>query len=163
MLSGDITIAVIAPMMRRFLKVSEALSICSNLNCFPGLRSEWAKSKARADRWSEEVILVVEEMRRVLCYFDWKACWWESQAQARPDVHQDIASGLVAYAAKQADVMRGLAVHFAAMWWPILQKNDIEISWPQSYVPSAMPSASLECDDENADHWELDDVDFLDE
>src|SRR5882762_2397788 len=32
------------------------------------LRVEWAKSQARADRWNEEVVLLDEEMRRVIEY-----------------------------------------------------------------------------------------------
>ncbi|KDQ53095.1 hypothetical protein JAAARDRAFT_49877 [Jaapia argillacea MUCL 33604] len=34
---------------------------------------KWAKSKARANHWEEEVDLVVEEMQRVLAYMEWKA------------------------------------------------------------------------------------------
>jgi len=36
------------------------------------MRCEWVKSKARADRWNEEVLLIKEEMQRVLVYFEWK-------------------------------------------------------------------------------------------
>jgi len=44
------------------------------------MRVEWAKTKARADRWHEEVLLVSEEMCRVLYFFQWKAEWWASQS-----------------------------------------------------------------------------------
>ena len=43
------------------------------------MQVEWSKSKARAERWREEVILLSEEMRRVLVYFEWKARWWMIQ------------------------------------------------------------------------------------
>ncbi|KII90795.1 hypothetical protein PLICRDRAFT_67573, partial [Plicaturopsis crispa FD-325 SS-3] len=40
------------------------------------LRVEWAKSKARADRWEEEVHLLLEKMRRVLAFGSWQGEWW---------------------------------------------------------------------------------------
>ncbi|KAJ7699783.1 hypothetical protein B0H14DRAFT_3100193 [Mycena olivaceomarginata] len=40
------------------------------------LRIEWAKTRARAWRWTEEVDLVEEEMRRVLAFLNWKANHW---------------------------------------------------------------------------------------
>ena len=40
------------------------------------LRSEWAKSRARANRCKEEVLLLKEEMRRVLVFLEWKSKWW---------------------------------------------------------------------------------------
>ena len=52
------------------------------------LRVEWARSRARVKRSSEEVRLLREEMRRVLSYLDWKAEWWKSRQQAR--VAQDV-------------------------------------------------------------------------
>jgi hypothetical protein len=40
------------------------------------LRAEWSKSRARAARAREEVLLLREEMRRVLEFLGWKARWW---------------------------------------------------------------------------------------
>ncbi|KAF8183464.1 hypothetical protein K438DRAFT_1974947 [Mycena galopus ATCC 62051] len=40
------------------------------------LRIEWARARTRAWRWTEQVDLVEEEMRRVLQFLDWKAEWW---------------------------------------------------------------------------------------
>ncbi|KAF8223543.1 hypothetical protein L208DRAFT_1078317, partial [Tricholoma matsutake] len=37
---------------------------------------EWVKAQVRAERWWEEVILLEEEMRRVLEFCQWKARWW---------------------------------------------------------------------------------------
>ena len=39
------------------------------------MHTEWARSRARAARWGEEVELLGEEMRRVIEYFEWKAKW----------------------------------------------------------------------------------------
>jgi hypothetical protein len=44
--------------------------------CCPGMRVEWAKTHARANRQKEEVLLLTEEMRHVVAYLDWKASWW---------------------------------------------------------------------------------------
>jgi hypothetical protein len=37
------------------------------------LRVEWAKSRARSNRATEEVLLLLEEMRRVLLFLEWKS------------------------------------------------------------------------------------------
>jgi hypothetical protein len=44
------------------------------------LRVEWVKSCARAARACEEVLLLREEMRRVLEYLQWELRWWVTQA-----------------------------------------------------------------------------------
>ncbi|TDL14200.1 hypothetical protein BD410DRAFT_691972, partial [Rickenella mellea] len=41
------------------------------------MRIEWTKTRARAQRWDEEVTLVFEEMRRTLAFFEWRARFWE--------------------------------------------------------------------------------------
>ena len=66
------------------------------------LRSEWAKSRARADRASEEVLLVREEMRRTLEYFNWKATWWEEWGKLKTQVDRSCLEGLQAYLMEQA-------------------------------------------------------------
>ncbi|KAH9977013.1 hypothetical protein BGW80DRAFT_1249823 [Lactifluus volemus] len=76
------------------------------------LRVEWAKSRARAERWAEEVRLTAEEMQRVLWYFDWKSHWWAAQ-------------GLVAYARKQARVQQQMAEDFAKHWLPYHKANSL--------------------------------------
>ena len=81
-----------------------------------GLRCEWVKSKARADRWNEEVQLVKEEMRRVLAFLNWKAVWWTEEGGRDLGVRPDIADGIRAYAAKQASINRKLAHSFKKRW-----------------------------------------------
>lgn len=102
-----------------------------------GLRVEWAKSHARAQRWSEETVLLVEEMRRVIAYLDWKATWWHAEADRRQGVRVDIADGLKAYAYRQSDLMRNLAKSFAALWHPVLVAADIPTEWPPVYIDYA--------------------------
>ncbi|KIK33973.1 hypothetical protein CY34DRAFT_98753 [Suillus luteus UH-Slu-Lm8-n1] len=63
-----------------------------------GVRIEWCKSRARALRWSEEVELLKEEMRRVLQFFAWQAAWWEEQGNRRVGECTAHIEGLQAYA-----------------------------------------------------------------
>ncbi|KAJ7885134.1 hypothetical protein B0H14DRAFT_3082330 [Mycena olivaceomarginata] len=50
------------------------------------LRVEWAKTRAKAWRWTEEVDLVEEEMRRVVAFLEWKAERWARQARIQLDL-----------------------------------------------------------------------------
>ncbi|KAF8170553.1 hypothetical protein BJ912DRAFT_933216 [Pholiota molesta] len=72
-----------------------------------GVRIEWAKSRARANRFTEEVSLLTEEMMRVQRFFAWKASDWESKAdvtawQSGDSMSEMRAEGLIAYAKRQA-------------------------------------------------------------
>lgn len=98
------------------------------------MRVEWAKSKARADRWQEEIVLLTEEMRRVLKYFEWKAAWWRSERDRRPQASTAIRDGLAAYAEKQAVTVHKLAKSFAAQWYPTLVANSLPTDWPSRFL-----------------------------
>ena len=102
-----------------------------------GMRVEWAKTHARANRWQEEVLLVQEEMRRVIAFLDWKATWWHSQGRRHSDVRDDIKAGLAAYAARQSHLMQHLAETFAALWYPTLLEANLRIEWPHHYISYA--------------------------
>ncbi|KAG6809044.1 hypothetical protein H0H92_001819, partial [Tricholoma furcatifolium] len=69
-----------------------------------GIRLEWLKARARAERWKEEICLVKEEMRCVLEYSQWKAAWWKEQGRKRVGSSTVLAEGLLAYATEQANV-----------------------------------------------------------
>ena len=88
----------------------------SCLSPWTGLRVEWAKSLARAERWEEELILVQEEMRRVLLSLKNKAHWWLEQSTLREHGSIAVLSGITAYAHKQADLRLALASDFALEW-----------------------------------------------
>lgn len=77
---------------------------------------EWAKAKARADRWEEEVVLLDEEMRRVLEFCQWKASWWAEQVPQREALPAPLAEGLKAYAAEQADMEHRISLSWTAKW-----------------------------------------------
>jgi hypothetical protein len=72
------------------------------------LRSEWAKSRARAKRATEEVHLLREEMRRALKFLEWKSKWWISRQTSREVACPALAEGLQAYAQEQYDIQKGL-------------------------------------------------------
>jgi hypothetical protein len=111
-----------------------------------GLRVEWAKAIARADRWEEDVILILEEMRRVLVFLSiWKATWWLDRSLARSDMNNELREGLSAYAAKQADIQMRLAASFADEWYPELARSGLSPDgWPAHLLESrSIPTPAL--------------------
>ena len=50
-----------------------------DLEAAHSMRVHWAKCQARAERYEEEVALIVEEMGRTLSYFQWKKSQWLSR------------------------------------------------------------------------------------
>ena len=91
---------------------------CCQLSLFwTALQIQWCRTRAHAMRWSEEVLLVQEEMRRVLEYMSWFANWWTSHAAVPSMAHDPyLTEGLTAYAAKQADLRLTLRNHFEMLW-----------------------------------------------
>lgn len=82
---------------------------------------EWCKSRARAQRWVEEVRLLEEEMRRILAFNETVAAIWDGRRepgetialtdkQARWAADKGWEDGVRAYACKQAWVRRSQAV-----------------------------------------------------
>ncbi|KAK7033760.1 CxC2 domain-containing protein [Favolaschia claudopus] len=80
------------------------------------VRVEWAAAKARRDRWTEEVQLLREEMRRVLRFLQWRALWWEDRRTITRAVMPEVKDGLQAFAAQQAAVLRQIARRFKSSW-----------------------------------------------
>ena len=80
------------------------------------LRIEWCRVRARAFRWTEELILIQEEMRRVLETFQYQADWWKSQIGWRTGLSPETMEGLSAYAIKQASLRRSLRSSFFLQW-----------------------------------------------
>ncbi|KAJ7805542.1 hypothetical protein B0H13DRAFT_2387660 [Mycena leptocephala] len=69
------------------------------------LRVEWARAKARKNRWDEEVNLLREEMRRLMRYLVWETGVWTARAEmTRDDVPAAMQAGMRAYALHQANV-----------------------------------------------------------
>jgi hypothetical protein len=97
------------------------------------LRVEWAKSRARAGRWTEEVDLDVEEMRRTLTFFEWKARWWRKRTHLRLTESGDLRNGIAAYAEKQAVLLERRAANYAQHWLPVLKAKGITPCWEGKY------------------------------
>ncbi|TFK79970.1 hypothetical protein K466DRAFT_504692 [Polyporus arcularius HHB13444] len=98
------------------------------------VKVEWARSKARAERWGEEVLLLKEEMRRVIEYFEWKASWWRAQPARRSDAPSALRRGLSSYAEYQASVFESIANHCARRWVPYLRtRAETMPTWAARY------------------------------
>lgn len=79
------------------------------------VRLEWVHAKAAAERWNEEVHLLIEESRRIAASFRHEQNRW---LRMRELVHADQLAddtpralrGKLAYMERQAAVYRGLAI-----------------------------------------------------
>jgi cobalamin biosynthesis protein CobT len=112
---------------------------------------EWAKAWARTKRWTEEVQLLKEEMRRVPITLRWKADWWSERAD--PDgLTGAHAEGAHAYAARQAHLLRALAAHFETMWAGLAELEEVPGEETQRAEDLAQSG-----DDENENEDEEDD------
>ncbi|KAK7046263.1 hypothetical protein R3P38DRAFT_2507036 [Favolaschia claudopus] len=80
------------------------------------VRIEWAKTRARALRWQEEVTLLEEEMRRTLQYLQWRSDWWKQQIGRRGLADGPQLEGETSYALRQAAIQSTLAEEFTKEW-----------------------------------------------
>ncbi|CAK5279026.1 unnamed protein product [Mycena citricolor] len=87
----------------------------SEMTIHDSIRLEWCRAKARKKRWEEEVLLLREEMRRVLRSIDYEAAAWKKCTEVeRDDLDVEVHAGVIAYALKQADWCHQLRDHFHA-------------------------------------------------
>jgi hypothetical protein len=126
--------------------------------------TEWARAQARADRWSEELQLLCEEMRRTLAFTSHQAAWWAALAQAAPSLTSSEAAafadptpsessfvprgdpalleGRVAYALEHVAQERALHARFVSKFRPVLLAAKASQLVPLIHVPEpALPSA----------------------
>lgn len=89
------------------------------------LRVEWAKSKARAQRWLEQVLYLEHCMRRTLISGEVRAAEWDLWAEWRAKDREErgetpvdayLLEGLRAYASEHADLARRRAESFRVKW-----------------------------------------------
>ncbi|PPR03501.1 hypothetical protein CVT24_012668 [Panaeolus cyanescens] len=80
------------------------------------MRVEWAKSRARSERAAEEVLLLKEEMRRVIVFLGWKSRWWLKRVDSRSLVDKSLKEGLRAIAMKQSTLQSKLQASFKSIW-----------------------------------------------
>ncbi|KAF4618086.1 hypothetical protein D9613_012669 [Agrocybe pediades] len=101
------------------------------------LRTEWARSRARANRAREEVMLLKEEMRRILAFLDWKGKWWLQRISPRVDVSKDLAEGLRSYAEVRADHRGVMPLRFGSRYLEYIRGKPFSwIDTPKSYSTS---------------------------
>lgn len=108
------------------------------------------------------MVLLEEEMRRVIEFCYWKANWWNQQARRRIDVQHasgdftissELEEGLCAYAAEQAAMETAMALLFESKWTAVRAAARAEVeglSEPSSMsasIPSAVVRVNLEIDD----------------
>ena len=93
-------------------------------------------SRARAERWEEELQLVTAEMSRVLNNLQLKAQWWRALPGRRSIQEIDILKGLDTYAQEQAAISESLAIKFSSFWLQVLFDNQqvIPSKWPEPFV-----------------------------
>ncbi|KAJ2924241.1 hypothetical protein H1R20_g12853, partial [Candolleomyces eurysporus] len=80
------------------------------------IRVEWGKSRARAQRYQEEIKLVEEEMSRTLRFFSWKAADWRKKGVSTGMGPPAYEEGLRAYAERQAALCQSLHDSFKEKW-----------------------------------------------
>ncbi|KAI0757483.1 hypothetical protein C8Q80DRAFT_1092841, partial [Daedaleopsis nitida] len=109
----------------------------SNKEFTETMRAEWARAKARVDRWEENQKLVIDEMRRVIQFSTTRAKWWRDQAAHRSQVTPRLRRALAFYAEKQAAVHEALATRAASFWVEYLRKIDPLPDWILPYEAGA--------------------------
>lgn len=84
---------------------------------FPAaVRREYLRARARKHRWTEEVALLREEMRRVLRFLQWRSEWWRLRVTAWEGLDPLVAEGLRAYGFRQAALHDQIAAVFQGHW-----------------------------------------------
>lgn len=99
------------------------------------MRVEWAQCIACADCWEEEVILLQEEMRRVVQFLEWKSCNWLSKVDRGPGtITPAIHTGISTYAKKQGSLYHNLAVRFSQHWYSTLLSLSLPHTWAAEFL-----------------------------
>lgn len=98
------------------------------------VRREYLKARARKHRWTEEVLLLIEEMRRVLRFLDWRANWWRDREFQWEGLDNEVSDGLRAYALRQAATYSSIAANFQRKW----AQTDVKAARDASSTTSAL-------------------------
>jgi hypothetical protein len=94
-----------------------------------GLRVEWGKSKARHERWEENVAIISAEMCRAVDFARAQAVQWRQVAEqihpcSTPDIYNDhtaLVEGRRAYARERALLYDAWGNDWAVKWTPVLR------------------------------------------
>ena len=90
----------------------------TNIRTLVAVHVEWCKAWAHSRRWTEEVLLLVEEMRRVVAYHEHRADWWR-QCQDGLGCEwpsADHAEGACAYVSEHANMHEDLIAQCRRVW-----------------------------------------------
>jgi hypothetical protein len=83
---------------------------------------ELAKSRARRDRWLEEVTLTSEEMRRNIAFGRWQHQRWVHLASSASNEDPVLQEGLASYALERAAYEAKLLDVLTTKWRPVIQQ-----------------------------------------
>ncbi|KAJ7475547.1 hypothetical protein B0H11DRAFT_2158492 [Mycena galericulata] len=113
------------------------------------LRLEWCKAYSRAKRYSEDVRLLREEMRRTVAFGYTEAQRWERlAAEELPGASAELTEGRRAYAAEHASTERRTCQLLEKKWAGILQKADAFLAGNTVLDTEAIVSVELDLGDE---------------
>jgi hypothetical protein len=118
------------------------------------------KARVHAARWREELILLEEEMRRVLEYCGWKARWWRERVtpvrpESRGSISPELAEGLRAYALEQVHREEQWATRWERKWAPVRARADLVLRDGLADVTEdLLVLLEVELDDEAAEEEE---------
>ena len=113
------------------------------------LCAEWAKSRAQAARTAEEVLLLKEEMRRVLESLRWKSRWWLDRKHRRENAGKDEREGVQSYAISQSVMQLALAEKFEGLWKSPLEEPDEMGSGGHARTAEGQSGGDSEDDDDD--------------
>ena len=92
---------------------------------------EWAQCVTHAECWREEVILLQEEMRRVVQFLEWWSNNWLTKADLRMDtIMLAVHAGLLVYVKKQGLIFCNLTIWFSQCWHSVL----VSLSFPHTWA-----------------------------
>lgn len=88
------------------------------------LTSMWVecpKTLAHVEQWEEKVILLQEEMQRIITFSN------------EEGISGVLLSRIIAYTNKQSTMYHNLALHFVELWYPIVTNQKILEVWKVQY------------------------------
>jgi len=107
------------------------------------VRVDWAKAQERAKRFEEEIELTVEDMRRTLVFFAWKAEEWDQLAESRANAPNkptdEVIQGLRAYTYRHSSMYCALIKSFVSAWYDCLHSKGLGDSWLPDYADILVP------------------------
>ncbi|KAJ7154821.1 hypothetical protein C8R46DRAFT_911140 [Mycena filopes] len=112
------------------------------------LRVEWCKAYARSRRYSEDVRLLREEMRRTIAFGRTEAAEWEALGAVEIDgASPELAEGRRAYAAEHAATERRTCTMLEDKWAAILHRADLYLEG-QAVLETDVVTLELDAGDE---------------